>query len=81
MNRSSSPSPTRLWHPGVPETQGAALIDNSLSFRRLLTRLNSRLLFPTDSGGEPLDTLLISLPISEVRRQALLRRLERLIVP
>ena len=70
----------------MPETRGAALIDSSLSFRRVLarlySRLYSRLLSPTHPpGGETLDTLLISLPVSEARRQALFRRLARPIVP
>ena len=64
----------------MPETRGAALIDGSLSFRRLLTRLYSRLLSPTHPGDEPLDTLLISLPMSGARRQTLFRRLARPIV-
>ena len=61
----------------MPETRVATLIDGCLHFRRLLTRLYSRLLPPTDpGGGEDLDTLLISLPVSEARRQTLLRRMD-----
>ena len=60
----------------MPETRVATLIDGCLHFRRLLTRLYSRLLPPTDPGGEDFDTLLISLPGSEARRQTLLRRMD-----
>ena len=60
----------------MPETRGAALVDSCLHFRRLLTRFYSRLLSPTDPGDEHLDTLLISLPVSEARRQTLFRRMD-----
>ena len=60
----------------MPQTRGAALIDSCLHFRRLLTRLYSRLLSPADPGGETLDTLLLSLPGSEARRHTLFRRMD-----
>ena len=76
MNRGTVPPPTGLRHPGLPETRGATLLDSCLHFRRLLTRLYSRLLSPADPGGETLHTLLLSLPGSEARRQALFRRMD-----
>ena len=61
----------------MPESPSAALLDRCLRLEHRLARSALRVSAPSRLGRHRIDTLLISLPISEDRRRALFSRLDR----